>query len=199
MKKSHRKKPSPPAKPKAQGSPAASNSKTRVYKHIEPTKELWVEICDRITAGESLRQVLESNLVKFPTLQTFFRWMDAAIDAKEGEPLYGLSDHYARSLLGRAAIQGDQVVEIADNPWTEEWRTKVTEALNAENSKLVAVYMRGMLQHAQMRIDARKWHSARMDPKRWHLNADSGKAAEVKDSDTVNIVGGLPDEDRTSA
>lgn len=152
-----------------------------------------MEICDRITAGESLRQILESDLVKFPTIQTFFRWIDKSTEAEEGNSLFGLSDQYTRSLLSRAAVQGDQVLEIADNPITDEWRVKIEKSLLDENTKLTSIYVKAALQHAHMRIEARKWHSARMNPKVWHLNADSGKTTEVKDSDTVKIEGGLPD------
>lgn len=166
---------------------------TRKRKNIEPSKELWMEICDRIVEGESLRQVLDSNLEKFPTIQTFFRWMDKSTEANNDDALFGLSDQYARSLLSRAAVQGDQVLEIADNPITEEWKEKIEESLSQENTKLTSIYMKAALQHAHMRIEARKWHSARMNPKVWHLNSDSGKTTEVKDSDTVKIEGGLPD------
>lgn len=190
MKKSSEKK-SPPEKQEKPEPPAKSHHK----RNVEPSKDIWLEICDRITQGESLRQVLESDVVRLPTIQTFFRWADASTDAEEGHVLFGLSEHYARAILTRAAVQGDQVVEIAENPWTTDWETRVGTALSAGENKLVAVYMRAMLQHAQMRIDARKWHSARMDPKRWHLNSDSGKAVDPKDEETVNIIGGLPDGD----
>ena len=167
--------------------------KSHHKRNVEPSKEIWLEVCDRITQGESLRQVLESDVVRLPTIQTFFRWADASTDAEEGHVLFGLSEQYARAILTRASIQGDEVIEIADNPWTPDWTVRIGEALKAGENKLVAVYMRAMLHHAQMRVDARKWHSARMDPKRWHLNSDSGKAVDPKDEETVNIIGGLPD------
>lgn len=172
-----------------------NESPKRERKNIEPSKDLWMEICDRITAGESLREVLESDLAKFPTIQTFFRWMDKSTAIEECHSLFGLSDQYARSLLSRASVQGDQVLEIADNPITEDWREKIEKSLAQENTKLTSIYMKAALQHASMRIDARKWHAARMNPKMWHLRSDSGQDAGNKEDETVKITGGLPDSD----
>lgn len=174
-----------PAKPKV--------VKTKTARAIIPSKVVWLEICDRIAAGESLRKIVDSNVARFPSPQSFLRWVEAAIDAEESHALYGLPEHYARSQMARAATHGDQVLDIADNPWTPEWSKKIEDAMKSDGPKAASVYIRGMLQHAQIRIDARKWHSARMDPKRWHLNSDSGKSTTVTEEETVQIVGGLPD------
>lgn len=111
------------------------------------------EILDRISKGESLRQILpyENRIESLPHIGTFLRWVSD--DVK-------LSEQYARAMEIRSDIIFEEILEIADDG-TNDYMTIVKghEEYEVENKELV--------NRSKLRVDARKWILARMQPKKY--------------------------------
>lgn len=110
----------------------------------EKAQAIVAEIAD---TGKSLRSVCESNEVK-PS--TFLLWVsnDSA-----------LAEQYARAMQVRADTHFSEIVEISDKQeigtveTTKEWGAEIKTA--------------DMVEHRKLRIDARKWVIARMNPRKY--------------------------------
>ncbi len=104
-------------------------------------------VADIADTGKSLRSVCESNEVK-PS--TFLLWVsnDSA-----------LAEQYARAMQVRADTHFSEIVEISDKQeigtveTAKEWGTEIKTA--------------DMVEHRRLRIDARKWVIARMNPRKY--------------------------------
>ena len=110
----------------------------------EKAQAIVAEIAD---TGKSLRSVCELNEVK-PS--TFLLWVsnDSA-----------LAEQYARAMQVRADTHFSEIVEISDKQeigtveTAKEWGTEIKTA--------------DMVEHRKLRIDARKWVIARMNPRKY--------------------------------
>lgn len=110
----------------------------------EKAQAIVAEIAD---TGKSLRSVCESNEVK-PS--TFLLWVsnDSA-----------LAEQYARAMQVRADTHFSEIVEISDK---QEIGTVETEKEWGKEIKTA-----DMVEHRRLRIDARKWVIARMNPRKY--------------------------------
>jgi transposase-like protein len=110
----------------------------------EKAQAIVAEIAD---TGKSLRSVCESNDVK-PS--TFLLWVSN--DSV-------LAEQYARAMQVRADTHFSEIVEISDKQeigtveTAKEWGTEIKTA--------------DMVEHRRLRIDARKWVIARMNPRKY--------------------------------
>lgn len=110
----------------------------------EKAQSIVAEIAD---TGKSLRSVCESNDVK-PS--TFLLWVSN--DSV-------LAEQYARAMQVRADTHFSEIVEISDKQeigtveTAKEWGTEIKTA--------------DMVEHRRLRIDARKWVIARMNPRKY--------------------------------
>ena len=112
-------------------------------------EEAFAAILERIMAGESLKQICESE--ETPARSTVHLWM--ANDKT-------LSDRYARACEVRADHVFDEIFDIADdgrNDWMEKRQGE--ETVWVENGEA--------LRRSALRVDARKWALARMQPKKY--------------------------------
>jgi hypothetical protein len=105
-------------------------------------------VVDQIAdTGKSLRKVCEENEIK-PS--TFLR--QVALDEN-------LAEQYARAMQVRADTHFSEIVEISDTQQigtvetSKEWGTETKTA--------------DMVEHRRLRIDARKWVIARMNPRKY--------------------------------
>lgn len=112
-------------------------------------EEVFTCILERIMAGESLKQICESEGT--PARSTVHKWL--ADDA-------ALADRYARACEVRADHIFDEILHIADTPVSGvkiktdgEGKTETTEG--------------DMIEHRRLQVDARKWALARMQPKKY--------------------------------
>jgi len=111
---------------------------------IQKAQKIIAEIAD---TGKSLRSVCEMQGVK-PS--TFLLWISQ---------FDGLSEQYARAMQVRADTHFSEIVEISDNQQigiietSKEWGTEIKTA--------------DMVEHRKLRIDARKWVIARMNPRKY--------------------------------
>jgi hypothetical protein len=108
-------------------------------------------ICDRISNGESLRQICDGE--DMPAASTVFVWLneDSAF-----------SEQYARAREAQADAIFDEILLIADdgrNDWMERKDEEDANMGWRENGEA--------LRRSQLRIDARKWMAGKLRPKKY--------------------------------
>lgn len=108
-------------------------------------------ICQRIMSGESLKHICDSKGT--PARSVVYEWLasDKAI-----------ADRYARACEIRADRIFDEMLDIADNgenDWMEQRSDDGKSAGWRENGEAI--------RRSVLRIDARKWALARMQPKKY--------------------------------
>lgn len=128
------------------------------------TLKLTDKICERLADGESLRSICSSD--GMPRQTTVFRWLAAHAEFRE---------RYARAREAQADALFDECLEIADdarNDWmVKNGKDSVGWELNGEH-----------VQRSKLRIDARRWMAAKLQPKRY------GDKVEVEQTGTLTIV-----------
>jgi len=102
------------------------------------TTDLGDDICRRLAAGESARQICRDDAM--PAMSTLMKWLTDSDKVT-------FSEQYARARDCQADYYADQIVDIAD---------ELSEA--AEASELA---------RAKLQIDSRKWKVARMSPRKY--------------------------------
>lgn len=126
------------------------------------------EICLRIMRGESLKAICRDDFM--PPNWQVHEWLS-------GKPDF--ADRYARACEVRADTIFDDILEIADdNQHDIVLNPDGTERLNTDH-----------VQRAKLRIDARKWALAKMQPKKYGDKVDHNLTGNL----TVNIA--TPDAD----
>lgn len=126
-------------------------------------REKIAEILKRIAEGESLRQICQTA-EGFPHRVTFLGWV--AEDEK-------LQTAYAFAMEQRADYHFEEIFDIADDA-SNDWMERKGEKgegweLNGEH-----------VQRSKLRIDARKWALARMNPKKYGDKVDVAHSGKVK-------------------
>lgn len=102
------------------------------------TQAIAAFICDEITAGKTLTQIVDEKKRKgVPHMATIFRWLDEHDDFREA---------YMRARERQAHVFADQIVYLSDK--------------SQGNDKISADKLR-------TQIDARKWHASKMVPTRF--------------------------------
>jgi hypothetical protein len=132
------------------------------------------DICDKISEGRSLRDVLRDD--NMPDRTSFFNWIK---DNKER------INQYARACEARADYIFDEMFEIADNASNDFTKRQIAEGVEVEqlNSEHI--------QRSRLRIDQRKWALSKMQPKKY------GEKIEVenKHSGSIDDISGLSTEE----
>ena len=108
-------------------------------------------ICERISNGESLRQICDGD--DMPAASTVFVWLsnDSAF-----------SEQYARAREAQADAIFDEILLIADdgrNDWVERKDQEDANLGWRENGEAI--------RRSQLRIDARKWMAGKLRPKKY--------------------------------
>lgn len=108
------------------------------------THELALEICKRLSAGESLRTIcLDEGM---PAATTVHQWV---IEDKEG-----FSKQYARARAIQAENMFDEILEIADGS---------DNVVDIGTEKKSSAYA----QNQRLRVDSRKWYLSKVLPKKF--------------------------------
>lgn len=129
------------------------------------TPEMAAAICERLSAGESLRAICRAE--GMPPESTVRNWV---VDDTQG-----FAARYARARdIGLDCI-AEEIREIADSPeegevaTTKEWGTEVKRG--------------DMLEHRRLKVDSRKWYLSKLAPKRY------GDRQAVEHSGEVTVAG----------
>lgn len=139
------------------------------------------KICERISEGESLRSICREE--DMPAKATVFTWLN-----KHKE----FSDQYTRAKEEQAEVLADDIVNISD---------EVGQPLIIEGSavlidgKPVMIVDAAAVNHARLRVDARKWVASKLKPKKYgdkiEVGGPNGGAIPVQHSGSVTLT---PDE-----
>lgn len=108
-------------------------------------------ICQRISNGESLRQIASDD--GMPAASTVFVWLQED---------RAFSEQYARAREAQADAIFDEILLIADdgqNDWMERKNSDGQNIGWQENGEA--------LRRSQLRIDARKWMAGKLQPKKY--------------------------------
>lgn len=118
-------------------------------------------ICNRLEDGESLRSILKEK--DMPSSQTFYGWLE---DSKEK------SKQYARAKELYAESVFEDIVLISDGTGDD--------VLIDEDGKENINH--SIIQRDRLRIDARKWHLSKLNPKKYgdKLETENNHTGEIK-------------------
>lgn len=125
----------------------------------EQKKEKAFEsIVDRITNGESLRQIIyDADRDTFPTFNLFFKWLSESKD---------LAYRYAQACEVRSELIFDEMFDIADDS------TKDIQEIELPDGRFVDKVDYEHIQRSKLRIDTRKWALSKMNPKKYSDKVD---------------------------
>ena len=123
----------------------------------EKIDSIFSEILTDIENGLSLRSSLKNE--NRPNSETFYKWLDSSEDKAK---------RYARAAEKRADAIFEEIKEIADH--SEEDHTPFTGS--------------NVIQRDRLKIDARKWMLAKMNPKKYGDKTQTELSGEV----TTNII-----------
>lgn len=110
------------------------------------TEEIADTICERISAGESLRRILKTE--GMPSMATVMRWLLNIPD---------FDSKYARARQLQAEVWADEMIDIADDSTNDYMAKKGKDEgieLNPEN-----------IQRSKMRLEQRRWYAEKLRPK----------------------------------
>lgn len=117
--------------------------------------------------------VLNSNI----TLTSFYQWISKDVELQN---LY----NYARQI--RSDILFEEIIEISDN---QEIGEEESNEFDEKGNPVKTVIKRGdMFKQRQLKIDARKWVVAKMQPKKYGDKLDVTTDGEKIQSQPVSIV-----------
>ena len=120
----------------------------------EKKKKAFKEIIQRISEGKSLRSVIrDAKKGSLPAISTFLGWVG------EDE---NMQKQYARAMEIRSEILFDEILDISD-----EANADVSIAPDGK------IKVNGeSVQRSKLRVDARKWALAKMNPKKYGDKVD---------------------------
>ncbi len=134
--------------------------------------ELVSELLRRIGEGASLRAAADAVGLSFSTAQG---WLTADPETRE---------QYAAAQVERARTIAESALTIADgtDELSRAYREVAEQLVAAADPKVAGALARSLeaarVQRDKLRIDARKWFAARMDPKRWGDRVDVTSGGE---------------------
>ena len=109
-------------------------------------QSIFSEIVKQISEGNSLRAILRQS--SMPSSRTFFKWI-----SEDEEKV----KQYARGCNERSEMIFDQILTIAD-------ATEDDVIINEEGKPITN---HNVIQRDRLRVDARKWALAKMNPKKY--------------------------------
>lgn len=109
----------------------------------EFTQEMADAICEKLADGESLRSICLAD--DMPAKSTVFKWLIQQPD---------FADQYARARECQADTMADEILDIADDGSNDYM---------GEDEK----YNGDAVQRSKLRVDARKWLAAKLQPKKY--------------------------------
>ena len=115
------------------------------------TEELAVEICLRLSEGESLRQICRDDHMPHPS--TVIKW---AVEDRDG-----FNKQYVSARAQQVEHWADEIIEISDDG-TNDWMERETKS-----GRTVQSVDHEYINRSKLRVDTRKWLMERMAPKRF--------------------------------
>lgn len=132
------------------------------------TQEIAVEICRRITEGESVRSISRDE--SMPSIATIYSWIGSKPEFLK---------QYEKAKEEQIETLADEMLEIADDARNDF----VEKAL--KNGDIVIVGDSEMVNRSRLRVDTRKWIAERLKPKKYGLKSDINVGGQ-KDNPLIN-------------
>ena len=117
------------------------------------TPEIAAEICARLAAGETLREICRTE--GMPPHSTVAGWTEDAATAP------GFGEQYARARSLGLEVMAEEILEIADdarNDWMER-QTGDGHTVTVPDQELIA--------RSRLRVDSRKWLLSKLRPEKY--------------------------------
>lgn len=148
-------------------------------KPVKYSPEIGLKICQAISTSEKGLHKLCKQNADFPTVTCIMNWL---LDGKHPE----FVDQYARAREEQAEFMVESIIDIADDSSRD---ISVNESGNIiENKEFIS--------RARLRVDARKWISAHLKPKKYadriDLKHEGSISMEPLLIDKVNNAPDLP-------
>ena len=122
-----------------------------------------LEVCERLSEGESLRSICEDP--RLPSHQTIYKW--AAV-----QPIFKTA--YARAREAQMDKWSDDIVEIADDA-KNDYVDRI-----GKDGEVERVPDPELMQRSKLRIDTRKWVMSKLAAKRYGDKIDVNVSATVE-------------------
>ena len=117
------------------------------------------KIISGIVSGKSLIRILDADsLLELPSERTIFNWLNSKSLYFDAEFL----QNYARAQTVRAEREFEDILAIADDQEGDVYLDEHGNQLTNHN----------VIQRARLRVDARKWRLAKMQPKKYGDKVD---------------------------
>lgn len=123
----------------------------------EEIDDIFNKVCLRLEEGESLRNILKDE--GMPSTQTFYKWLEE----EESK-----SKQYARAKESYADNVFNDIILIADG--TDNDQLIDEDGITQVNHHVI--------QRDRLRIDARKWHLSKLNPKKYGDKLDMTSGGE---------------------
>lgn len=120
------------------------------------SKALSTRICARLAIGHSMRKISQDD--KYPSMETMFRWLRIYPEFR---------DQYEIAKQESADSYADEIVDIADEEALSDLIIDGIPVLDPETDKPYRIVTSTGVQHARLRVDARKWVASKLKPKKY--------------------------------
>lgn len=141
---------------------------------LDEIDSIFNKIILEMISGRSLKSILRDD--NMPCLNTFYKWIEA-----DEEKM----NHYARAIKIRADFLFEEIIEIADEDSGDiKLNALGEETLNGE-----------FVQRSRLKVDARKWVVAKMNPKKYGEKLDIDHTTKGEKIESVTVFK-LPDNER---
>jgi hypothetical protein len=127
------------------------------------TQELADLICERVATHTFGLKKLCDSYDDLPTHETVYQWRYKNVM---------FSDQYAKAKVKQAELLAEEIIEIADDA-RNDWMATLSDDEQGLGYKLNGDHVN----RSRLRIDARKWHAAKLLPRIY------GNQAEKSDDD----------------
>lgn len=150
-------------------------TKRKVGRPTRLNKSLQARLMARLAVGESLRSIVKDP--KMPSMTTVFRWLGSNDDFRE---------QYELAKAESADAYADEIVDIADNEACTDLVIDGVPVLDPETGEPYKIVTAQGVQHARLRVDARKWVSSKLKPKKYGDKVTNEHQALDKEGQTAN-------------
>lgn len=154
------------------------------------TEEIADYICEEIsTSSKSLKTICSGE--KMPAVRTILTWLVEG-EKEDGKPEFrDFLRKYTRAREQQADFLAEEILDIADDG-TNDYMTivKGKEKYNVEDKEVT--------NRSKLRVEARKWISSKLKPKKYGDKIDLNHAGEiaVKQITGMEIISTPPSEDK---
>jgi len=138
------------------------------YKKAEIEK-LFKTICERISNGESVKTICDSEYM--PNRTTFYKWLNEDDKTEKKEKI----NKYARATSLRADSLFDETLIIADKYDNDVKFDKHGNEIINHN----------IINRDRLRVDTRKWAASKLNPKKYGDKTELQHSGEIKGTPVV--------------